>query len=420
MLAAPMGQGRARVQRNRSCSGLRSSPADRPGRRRRRRPRRRPRPASRRPCPSGSRRRPRARRRRRVRWPPSTRPSRSHLAAAILDRLEAGDAKGDVHEPAPKGPPVGIGHDHADAAADRRADGAPGSGAPTGPSPLAESTAVPAAVFEVSIPALAQTKPWCVSQMSVAPRRRTIRADSAQDQLAQRGSLPVRSASARARGVGTTSASTTTRSSSLLTIFWATASDVSRTNPLRGRRVGDQLRETPVGPDLRQALEGEQPQRTTPAPRRSARPHAAQHTRRPAAVVAQRQAPGGRRACRRRARATGSRAGTARCPAFDRAYSCSARELAPSRVAMPNGGAIASALVPVPSRDGTSTAPRPGRQRGEDGVQVLRRRRAAGRPSGSGPRRSAGPRPPPDRSRRRGSCRAAGRGPTGRARRPRG
>ena len=41
------------------------------------------------------------------------------------------------------------------------------------------STTDPSATFDWSIPALAQTKPWWVSQITVPPRRRTIRRLSA-------------------------------------------------------------------------------------------------------------------------------------------------------------------------------------------------------------------------------------------------
>jgi len=125
-----------------------------------------------------------------------------------------------------------------------------------------------------------------------------------------------------------------------------------------GRLGASGLRETPVGPDLRQALKGEQPQRTTPAPSRSARSHAAQHR---AALPWWSHNASARRSSgvSTSSASDGISSRHSSMPAFDRTYSCSAREFAPRRVAMPNGGAIASALVPVPSRDGTSTAPRP-------------------------------------------------------------
>ena len=115
------------------------------------------------------------------------------------------------------------------------------------------------------MPALAQTKPWWVSQITVPPRRRTIRRLSERISSQSAGVLPVSSASARAAGPGRTSASTTRRPSALLTTFWATIRTSPGTTPSAPARVGEHPGEVVAGPDLGEGRQRPEPQRALPA-----------------------------------------------------------------------------------------------------------------------------------------------------------
>ena len=117
------------------------------------------------------------------------------------------------------------------------------------------------------MPALAQTKPWWVSQIRVAPRRRTIRALSERISSQSSALLPVSSERASGLGPGRTSARATIRPSALLTTLWATirmspgttpsararaASIAPRSSPGRPRAAPTAARSSERAPDAQQ------------------------------------------------------------------------------------------------------------------------------------------------------------------------
>ena len=111
------------------------------------------------------------------------------------------DPDGHVHQPAAKGAPVGVGDHQADAPAHRRRDARLKRRAEASGSRGSRITA-PSGVLEASMPALAHTNPWWVSQITVAPRWRTTRRLSERIRAHSAGSLPVCSASAQRVGAG--------------------------------------------------------------------------------------------------------------------------------------------------------------------------------------------------------------------------
>src|SRR5918997_1973190 len=86
--------------------------------------------------------------------------------------------------------------------------------------------------FEASTPALAQTKPWRVSEMTTPRSMRTTRRLSRKTTSIWRGSFPHRDAYSLASGEGSTVLRSTRRPSALLITLWVTTS----TSP--GRRTG--------------------------------------------------------------------------------------------------------------------------------------------------------------------------------------
>ena len=108
----------------------------------------------------------------------SSRPPASSVPRRSSDRGDAGAADGHVGDPLAPGPPEGVRHDHrhldpeAAGAASARSRRAERSGS-TG-----RRAAVPSGTLERSTPALAQTKPCDVSEMTRSPRRRSTRTDS--------------------------------------------------------------------------------------------------------------------------------------------------------------------------------------------------------------------------------------------------
>ena len=176
---------------------------------------------------------------------------------------------------------------------------------------------MPSGAFEESIPALAQTKPWWVSQITVPPRRRTIRALSERISSHRAGSLPVSWARARAGAPGRMPASSTIRPSALLTTFWATITTSPGTTPSAAARAESIPARSSPGSHLGQRRQRPEPQRALPAPARAlARSKAvrvAQGTpeairaRRSAGVSMSRAMPGSSRVSATRPAAPGAR-----------------------------------------------------------------------------------------------------------------
>ena len=240
---------------------------------------------------------------------------------------------------------------------------------------VGSSTTEPSATFEESMPALAQTKPWWVSQITVPPRRRTIRRLSERISSQSAGVLPVSSASARAAGPGRTSASTTRRPSALLTTFWATIRTSPGTTPSAPARAASIPARSSPGRTSGRADSGQ-------SLRGRSRPRACRRSpgaRRPPASRPSRRAPSGppgRVGCRCRGPGRGARRAPTARPRRAAWARWRASESRPSRGVRAPGGRSSMALVPVPRTEGTNTAPGPG------GAAASTASRSSGRASG--------------------------------------
>ena len=151
---------------------------------------------------------------------------RVRLAVVPAQRLQAADPDGRAHDPVSQRPAHRVGHHHR-----QRHPAPPLQLRPQRPRRRVRidrqqhHLSAPGA-FERSIPALAQTNPWCVSAISSDPRRRTIRRLSRSTISARRGS-PSGPASSIARADGVTSRRSATRPSDLLTALC----DTTTTSP---------------------------------------------------------------------------------------------------------------------------------------------------------------------------------------------
>ena len=188
------------------------------------------------------------------------------LAAVVDDRLEARRPR------SPRSP----------ARAGRRARGCRSPRPPPGrppPPPCAPASAAPRrrgrpaaappsprATFEESMPALAQTKPWWVSQITRRPAPAHDPRALGEDQLAERRVLAgLLGERAGRRRPGAPRASTTIRPSALLTTFWATITTSPGTTPSAPARGGEHPGEVVRRAHLGQGRQRPEPQRALPA-----------------------------------------------------------------------------------------------------------------------------------------------------------
>ena len=211
--------------------------------------------------------------------------------------------------------------------------------------------------FEASTPALAQMKPWVVSAMITPRSIRTMRLDSRRTTSTKRGSLPQVSANSRARPEGTTSVSRTTRPSAFDTTFCATTRTSPVTRPLPSRSAASEMRRARSFPSAISGIPGSPTTVSPRSPGRARRPIIPRRCNN----VRVRVSPGN---SRKAVRSSGSSTSTARrgtwsavqespCPSAS-AW-CLWKLSNPNREGIAWGGRRQMALVPRPSRDGTST-----------------------------------------------------------------
>ena len=113
--------------------------------------------------------------------------------------------------------------------------------------------------FDASTPALAQMKPWCVSQIITPCSMRTMRFDSRSTTSIWRASFSNSRAYDSANGDGVTVSRSTMRPSAFETIFCVTTSTSPSSIATPVSRAGgdDHRRQVVAGVDLRYALEAD-------------------------------------------------------------------------------------------------------------------------------------------------------------------
>ena len=138
----------------------------------------------------------------------SSMPARVGAPAPVVERLHPGEADRDVELTVAPGAPEAVGDQHADARAGQLAQARADARAPSRRGRAAARSACRAsAALEASTPALAQTKPWCVRQISTPRSARSDLGGLVEHDLDARGSrswpaAAACAASSRARSPG--------------------------------------------------------------------------------------------------------------------------------------------------------------------------------------------------------------------------
>ena len=236
------------------------------------------------------------------------------------------------------------------------------------------------------MPALAQTKPWWVSQITVPPRRRTIRRLSARISSQSAGSFPVSLGEGAGGRAGATSAARPAAPRPCSPTFWATISTSPGADPLGRRPRGEHPGQVVAGAHLGQGRQRPEPQRalpasSSPASRAGRRPRASP----PAAARHQRgQVARGVDVEREAGAADSSATATPRAARPGRGGAPASRGRAGA--AGPRAGAAASRWCRSRRRRARAP-PRARRGGGDDPRRGPRAGRAAGRRSAPGPPR---------------------------------
>ena len=134
------------------------------------------------------------------------------------------------------------------------------------------STRYPSGTFDASMPALAHTNPWWVSQMRVPPRRRTIRRDCGEDRLAQSRVLAGLLGECRRGRTRGDLGEPHDRALRFADHLVRDDKDVARDHALCGGTLGEQAGEVHPDVDLRDAGESAEPHPADAAASRSTNP----------------------------------------------------------------------------------------------------------------------------------------------------
>ena len=111
-------------------------------------------------------------------------------APVIRNGVHAGDADGDVRYAVPPGPAEGVRDDHGGLDTKVFGEASRSLAAEASGSTGSRQTVSSPGTFEASTPALAQTKPWWVSEITMPRSMRTMRRLSLKTTSIWRGSFP--------------------------------------------------------------------------------------------------------------------------------------------------------------------------------------------------------------------------------------